>query len=393
MARSKRGKKRDRRSPKALKACDQSSSSFMALLPRELRDEVYSWVFSSTRITFGESKKELSGRESTIKKSRPNSLALLYTCQKIHQEARGGWIGCVLFNFETSCAMLDTLSELPSSIISQLRHVRISGKPLMLSFDDDDAFYRIASVLKLLPDLRLDTLTVLAGCASRIGLGGSPELGYDIIDGLVKHGNGWKNLYFITPDSSMLGCPKSTLWSHTFVRQPQPGDWNEAICARDGANSGASVTIYRSTIAQPGAIINPLLRERYQQHADPDEIEYGAMEDHELMSEENKYKEMLIVVRRGDNADIIEKRDPPFDDDIDMRAWAYNMTWKQIRKMHVDWSDDEDDILFEGLNVNDDKEPIEEELDSYGCHAHDIDWKAFEYGVPDPYRPEKPTTL
>lgn len=365
----------------------------MTLLPRELRDEIYSWVFSSTRITFGESEERVSGKELTIKKSRPNSLALLYTCRQIHQETRSVWIGCVLFSFETSCAMLDTLSELPSNTISRLRHVRVSGKPLMLSFDDNDVFYRIAWFLKLLPDLRLDTLTILAGCASVLGLGGSPELGYDIVDGLVKHGNGWKRLYFITPDSSMLGCAKSTLWLHTFVRNPQPGDWNKAICARDGANSGASVTIYRSTIAQPGVIIHPLHREKYQQHADTDEVEYGATEDCELMSAENKYKEMMVVIQRGDKADIMEKREPPFDEDFDIRAWAGNKTWKQIRKMCIDWSDDEVDTLFEGLKVDDDTKNIERELDIYNCHAHDIDWKVFEYRVPDPYRPEKPMTL
>lgn len=60
--------------------------------------------------------------------------------------------------------MLDKLTRTdPAAIVSQIWHVRVGGRPLMLSppDDDDDVYYRLAWALKLLPDLNLDKLTVL----------------------------------------------------------------------------------------------------------------------------------------------------------------------------------------------------------------------------------------
>jgi hypothetical protein len=73
-----------------------------------------------------------------------------------------------LFSFETPEDMLDKLSPLPSATLSKIRHVRTGGRPLMLLpiEDDDEVYYRLVWVLKLLPALRLDKLTVLGSSSA-----------------------------------------------------------------------------------------------------------------------------------------------------------------------------------------------------------------------------------
>lgn len=54
-----------------------------------------------------------------------------------------------------------------------------------------------------------------------------------------------------------------------------------------------------------------------------------------------KNKELLVVVKRGRDADIAEKDGSPMMPE-DIREWAHGMTWAQIRRLRHD-SDDEDD--------------------------------------------------
>lgn len=80
--------------------------------------------------------------------------------------------------------MLDKLYFLPKENLSQIRHVRTNGRPVMFSLAHDDVYYRLAWVMKLLPELRLDTLTVLAGYPNKFA-GGTAQARYDTVDGLV----------------------------------------------------------------------------------------------------------------------------------------------------------------------------------------------------------------
>jgi hypothetical protein len=107
-------------------------------IPRELRDKIYFCLFASTRITFG--KRNTSQSTTKTMKPAPNALVILRTCRQINQEAGPLWLGHVLFNFENPEDLLDKLSTLPSITLSQIRHVRTGGRPLMLqpSGDDDD---------------------------------------------------------------------------------------------------------------------------------------------------------------------------------------------------------------------------------------------------------------
>lgn len=257
-------------------------------LPRELRDQIYTCLFTSTRLTFGE--RVISHINNHIKtktmKPTPNALAILRTCRQINQESGPLWLGQVLFGFENPEDLLDKLSALAPTVFSQIRHVRTSGRPMSLPpiRDGGDVCYRLVWVLKLLPGLQLDKLTVL-------GLSTGPT-DYDTVEGLVKHGTGWREVHFVTPNSTMLGFGRTDISvSCPCWRKPQPSTWNEILFRRDGANSRASVTVYRSTQSDVlGAVTSPRTRQIFEQKVSSlENLEnFCMMEDKDLVGEKRK---------------------------------------------------------------------------------------------------------
>jgi hypothetical protein len=325
-------------------------------IPRELRDKIYFCLFASTRITFG--KRNTSRITTKTMKPAPNALAILRTCRQVNQEAGPLWLGHVLFNFENPEDLLDKLSILPSITLSQIRHVRTGGRPLMLqpSGEDDDVYYRLVSALKLLPGLRLDKLTVLGPSGGGIA--------YDTLEELVKYGNGWRELHFITPNSTMLGFAKMDIFvADPYWRKPQPSTWDEIVRQRDGANSGASVIVYRSTQSDaPGTVTNPRTRQIFEQKlsSSKDLEKFGVTGDKELLEGKGKGKELLVIVKRGRAANIAEQDRPPYTLEGDIRQWAHGMTWAEIRRQCFDFlADDEEDDNFRK------EEDDEVEVDNY----------------------------
>lgn len=222
--------------------------------------------------------------------------------------------------------------------------------------DDDDEYYRLAWALKLLPGLRLDKLTVLGSSAG--------EEAYDTLEGLIKYGNGWKELHFITPNSMMLGFAKMDRFMvDPYWRKPQPSAWDEILRQRDGANSGASITIYRSTQADaPGTVTNSCTRQIFEQKvSSPEDLQqFGVTGDEELLAEKEKGKELLVIVKRGGAATIAEQDRPPYREEWDIRQWAHGMTWAEIRRHCIDFIiiEGEDDEYLMGKDE-------EVEVDSY----------------------------
>lgn len=311
-------------------------------LPGEIRNLIYKCLFTSTRLSFGE--RSVSRIRSKRIKPAPNSLAIVRTCSQVKQEAGALWLGQVLFSFENPEDMLDKLSVLPLNTLSQIRHVRVGGRPTMLQpiDSDNDVHYRLAWVLKLLPGLRLDKLTVL-------GMS-SGEISYDILDGLVKYGNGWRELHFITPNSRMLSFAKVDMFmADPYWRKPQPSTWNDILFQRDGVDSGASVTIYRSTQSNaPGAVIKPGTRQRFEQKiASPEDLEkFGVAEEKQLLCSNETGKELLVVVKHGRHANIMEQERPPYLLEQDIRQWAHGLSWAEIRQQCYDFSHESNDDDF-----------------------------------------------
>ncbi|KAJ7191850.1 hypothetical protein GGX14DRAFT_701502 [Mycena pura] len=343
------------------KTTAQLGSLFMGL-PREMRGEIYPHLFFSTRLVWGE---RSLGRISRLRiTSAPNSLALLRTCRQIHAEIGTSWLQQVLFVFEDPNSMLDKLANIPSTTLALIQHARISGDPLMLSWEDDDVYYRTSQALKLLPGLALDRLTVL-------GTRG-PEVCYQTLDMLVRHGAGWKELYYLSHKSTFLGYKDNDNWfglageESPYLRVPQPEGWQRALEARDGATSGASVTIYRAKAPSlPGAFLDPARRAVFAQTLPPgcDVRTYATFEDAELMKDGECEKEILVVVKRGRGVDYAEKKDSPYHSDGDIREAGLGKTWKQIKASLPRW--DEDDDIFDQSDDEDETDPgVEEKYDS-----------------------------
>ncbi|KAF2792137.1 hypothetical protein K505DRAFT_376270 [Melanomma pulvis-pyrius CBS 109.77] len=118
--------------PKVTKEIIQPLCRFL-VLPRELHDELYPIVFTSTHLSWGVQPK--SHDEKVSVKPAANSLALLRTYRQINLETRDFWLPRVLFDFLRVDVMLDKLSPLPSHIICQVRHMRVFD-PLHRLADD-----------------------------------------------------------------------------------------------------------------------------------------------------------------------------------------------------------------------------------------------------------------
>ncbi|OAA67921.1 hypothetical protein SPI_00116 [Niveomyces insectorum RCEF 264] len=315
-------------------------ASLLMQLPQELRDEIYAHVFFSTRLASGARSTARFGGDQEVR-SAPHALALLRTCRRVHAEIGTRWLHMVLFSFETPKALLDKLTNVSIATRSLIRHVRVSGLPLVLSLEEDDLYYRTLAVDKLLPGLQLDRLTVLGTRSDKIS--------YETLTNLIRDSDGWKELYYVTHNSAFLGYKDN--WGgfdesepDPYLRVPQPAGWQAILDARDGAASQPSVTIYRATDPdRPCSVLHAHLqaREPFVQRlaAGQTLATFGTTEDAVLMQTGQREREMLVVAKRGQGVDYQEKENSPFLDD-DIRKEMSGMTWKQFQAMYA--GDDED---------------------------------------------------
>ncbi|KAF2758725.1 hypothetical protein EJ05DRAFT_476039 [Pseudovirgaria hyperparasitica] len=392
----------------------QPSCSRLLQVPREIRDNIYSWVFTSTRLTYGEDPDDPRSIKRAKKKSRLHSLSLLYTCQQVHREIGSQWIGWVLFNFQTGEALLDILTEFPEQRVAAIRHLRVNSRPVMLSLPHDDVYYRLAWILKLVPQLRLDTLTVIGGDAGMLK-GPSGMVDYQILDELVSCGSGWKELHYITPTSSILSFAKTTQFGKTYIRKPQPEVWQSTLTNRDGPNSGATVTIFRSQSRIRESVRQPGARELYQSIVPPEEYtDFGEVEDTFLCKDDQDARAVLVVVKRGRNTNVVQENgEPPYDENYDLRALVTDEypTWTSIRSGYTEGASDYDEYNDYGYHDDDDDDDDDyigssypsvnnKHRDAYGNDAYqmkdvnmlDLDsdsWTHADQNRPEPWTEEK----
>ncbi|WAO97089.1 Hypothetical protein NCS54_01479500 [Fusarium falciforme] len=363
-----RKKKNSRHRAKTLReptfaADPQDKSRLFQHLPQELRDKICSHVFFSTGLAY--SRRAVDRVDRIRIKPAQNALAMLQTCRRAKEEIGDTWIGQVFFSFEDPKTMLDILTALPPGTLSKMRHLRVLGDPLRLSYEDDDVYYRLASTLRLLLGLRLDTLTVL----------GTPpyQVSYDTLNGLISESCGWKELRYISNSSEVLGFPRLELLhsddeveKHWYWRKPQPAHWQRVLEARDGALSRPSVAIYRSTVSGClGSVMNANTRERFEQkmpeHPATREA-FGIIEDAGLVADGEIDKEIMFIIKRGTGVDYEQNSDSPFIES-DIRRDMPGKSWKEIRYECIDsiFSDDDDSLL---LSYDEDDEGTAE-IDAY----------------------------
>ncbi|KAI0836472.1 hypothetical protein F5Y06DRAFT_273548 [Hypoxylon sp. FL0890] len=309
----------------------QTTDYFSKLFP-ELRQKVYDYVFLSTRLTWGIRGVGTEPSDDVEIISKPNALALLRVNRQINSEIGDKWLHKVLFNFEEPEAMLDVLTAIPRDTLSKIRHVRVRGEQVPLTYYEgvgDETFYPLTSALKLLPGLRLDQLTVLGG------LDANQE--YRALSQLIEEGEGWKELRFISNDSGILGFrlhnPNGTP-DREFHRDLEPAHWRRCMKSRDGEDSDCSVTVYRATVpAVLCAVINPNIREVFEQLVPSQHIPMNPScqePDQNMMDPYEILKEVLVVVKRGEGVDYEVKEDSPYAA-LDMRRALRGREWRDIR--------------------------------------------------------------
>lgn len=389
----------------AAAAADAPTSQFI-LLPPEIRLFIYGFVLASTRLTFGKRVMDNNNtaRAARVMRPRRHSLALLHVCRLIYREIRDLWPSRVLFNFEDPRTLLDKLAPLPSATVARIRRLRVWARSLWFRTDlqpeeggvdalvnnlqqggppggggggGDGAVlsYNLTAILKLVPALHLDVLTVFCSSDDRTA--------WQTLTGLIKKGNGWRQLNFVTPNSAPL------MWAliHRRDEPDEQGDryriglpitWEEHLYHRDGGgeeDSGASVTIYRAvTTAAAATTTPPIFCPETRQLFNEDDILYQDTIPSSSSSQQQQQpppptrmpytewdRELLVVVKRGRNANIVEPETPSDVDMDDIRAWSRGMAWSEIRERVLSSDDDNADAAGESLGEAD----VDIEEDSY----------------------------
>lgn len=273
----------------------QRASYFLAL-PRELRNEIYTHLFTSTRLRFG--KRENTDRSNVFVKPAAHSLALLHVCRQINLETRDLWPSLIFFDFLTIPAMMDKLLPLPLTTRHKLRHMRIQQSiyELYVTFLQygwnvlrPNGWLLAVDAFNLLKGLQLDVLTIVHNDAS-----------FNVfhVDELIQRGHGWKKLVILLKDSEALSHNVRQLEAaEKNSKFNRPGKWHRLLQKRDGENSGAEVRVHQSWSEDVGSILlsEPRLLDR-------DDYRHESW----LMLSENREgyfkRELMVVATRGRTA-------------------------------------------------------------------------------------------
>ena len=329
----------DANTESASSAAYQQMQCGMMRLSQELRDKIYADVFCSTAFRGDRYMDPDHVIDHRLPVSSTTSLALLRTCRRVRNEIGNTWIRQSCFSFKDPESLLDRLAGIPIDVRGQIRHMRLTDDLLVVvksegDVDEHQLIYRTAQVLKLLPGLKLDTLTVYGMI--------SPEDSFATLDMLVRYSDGWKELRFISSTTAILGFQYQPI-SNQPLRQPQPSDWQNALEQRDGQASRPSAMVYRSTDTTPLDPWSPqydlkALKVFSQAFAAGQDAEtFGQVMDPTLMRHEEIQKYILVIVRRGAGVDYAEKESSPYisvGDMADIREDWEGKTWIDIKAEH-----------------------------------------------------------
>ncbi|KAM3422969.1 hypothetical protein BST61_g448 [Cercospora zeina] len=346
------------------------SASHLMQLPQELRDSIYDHVFSTTRFCFGEravGRIDIDTRR-VVSAHRGKSLALLRTCKRTHSEIGTRWLSQTLFHFEDPGALLDKLASVSDDIRSQIRYLRVSGDSLKVTWGYDEVYWPTAQALKMLPGLNLDRLTILGHK--------HPRISYDTLDNLIKYSSGWRELYYLSHTSEMLGF-LSPLSLPSKRRLPQPATWQQALNERDGA--GSSVTIFRSNSPTRGSVLDPTKRNVLHQHLRPGQTaaNYWMNEQKTLLGPGEREKELLVIVERGSGVKHAETNPASFLHSRDARLDSPAQTWAQVKELSREMR------KWESSDDTSDDGSVDEDvllLDKYD-HVEDYTWPPFHFVI------------
>ena len=157
-----------------------------------------------------------------------------------------------MFDFENTKDMVDYLSSIEETTLSQLRHVSVRAHPFPIypaapGDKTRSRTYNFDSVLPLFPGLQLSTFRVRDSYhhPGTLCTYFGHEKSYSDVEELIEN-DGFRNFIYVSIDDRFLKVyfdPKATL----NTRHPQPSTWNKLLKKRDGESSGAGVEIIRLT--------------------------------------------------------------------------------------------------------------------------------------------------
>ncbi|KAI0012058.1 hypothetical protein F4779DRAFT_570308 [Xylariaceae sp. FL0662B] len=173
-------------------------------IPQELRNKIYSHLFSSTKLVSAKAPYPESFLVcNDIVPSSPDPLAILRTCRQAYYEIGDTWLQGVLLIFANLETMFDKLTALRADALSRIRHLCVVDSMIyLMRADDSYETCSLSSLLRFLPGLRLDRLTVIPG----------PDEWHDFcaVEKLISGTDCWKELNWIDRSIRELG--------------PRPGD-------------------------------------------------------------------------------------------------------------------------------------------------------------------------
>ena len=196
-------------------------------------------------------------------------------------------------------------------------------------------YYPLSLSLRFIPSLQLDVLTVLESSMA-------PLYQHHVIDTLIKHSSGWKELRYIGQSSMVLAYAQNSIGRcHDEVGTTQPSNWQRAMIDRDG-DSQPSVVIYRSKAgcSQPsGSQMNdPSYWELYEQQvqfSDNDGLELLAVLNKDVGPRNDLHREVLVIVRRGEGVKYSREEDASSGPYI-IRPEIRGKSWEQTRAAYRD---------------------------------------------------------
>lgn len=238
------------------------------------------------------------------------------------------------YTFRTTREMLDALIPLPRSEREKIKHIRLNAYPVALYPLAVDSCYTTHSwlaALQMLPGLRLELLTVedeLADWQMRDPWADNAVY-WNITNAVLA--DGFREMHVILAGTTFMTRPND-LDEDDGVAQPE--GWRKALRARDGEDSGADVEMH--VAVQPrerDVVLDPTKRVPWVAPAQP-------LDPGDEPSEDDT-KEVLVVIRRGRDANYVQEG---ADLHKDIKELMEAVPWSRITdKEHGNWVDTEDD--------------------------------------------------
>ncbi|KAF2749541.1 hypothetical protein M011DRAFT_465983 [Sporormia fimetaria CBS 119925] len=206
-------------------------SPSLLTIPPELRQLIYEQLFNRITIQHG------FGTTSPGDRT-----AILLTCKTLHSEASKMLPRHALFRFRGTEDMLNTLTCVAHSVLTQIRRMEVGAFPYPLYPGRLDFYhsYHFSNSLSLLPGLKLDCLKVI-DCFHAYGMGEQWRdcATYFDFESLLLS-DGWKVLEYRTTTAFMR-----SLHDQRKRRKVQPDNWRDLLSERDGGEqSNADVHMF-----------------------------------------------------------------------------------------------------------------------------------------------------